>query len=81
MMDASQQTEAVYMWNDDKRKRQAENCKKTAPWRLSTGPRSAEGKVRVSQNAIKHNLRGGVLRRAAELIAKSNKLLKEMNHE
>jgi hypothetical protein len=69
------------MWNDEKRKRQAENCKKTAPWKQSTGPRTEEGKARVSQNALKHGLRSGILRRAADFLAQSNKFLKEMSHE
>jgi hypothetical protein len=66
------------MWDDEKRKRQAANCRETAPWRFSTGPRSDQGKARVSKNAIKHGLRSGILRKTADFLARSNKILKEI---
>jgi hypothetical protein len=69
------------MWNEERRKRQADNCRETAPWTHSTGPRSSAGKARVSQNALKHGLRGGILRRAADFIAQSRKIMKELEHE
>jgi hypothetical protein len=36
----------------ERRIRQAEIIRKTRPWEHSTGPRSAEGKARVSRNAF-----------------------------
>lgn len=40
-------------WTDEDRKRQAENCRQNKPWRLSTGPRTKEGKRKVRMNALK----------------------------
>lgn len=65
------------MWTEDRRLKQAAICRVTAPWSRSTGPRTEKGKAKVSQNAFKHGLRGGILRKAAELIAQSKKILKE----
>ena len=61
-----------------RKRRQAEIVKVTKPWTRSTGPRSPEGKARVAQNAKKHGLRGGLLRKTATLLAQNNKLMKEM---
>ena len=38
-------------WTPERRARQAELIKQWKPWMQSTGPRSAEGKERVSRNA------------------------------
>lgn len=38
-------------WTPERRERQSELICKTKPWLCSTGPKSAEGKVRSSQNA------------------------------
>lgn len=64
--------------NEERKKRQAEIVKTTRPWSYSTGPRSEEGKARVGQNALKHGLRGGIFRKAANLLTLNNKLLKEL---
>jgi len=38
-------------WTADERAAQAERCRQTQPWRHPTGPKSVEGKRKVSQNA------------------------------
>lgn len=68
-------------WDEKRRLKQADNCRATAPWRHSTGPRTAEGKARVSRNAVKHGLRGGILRQASAFLALTRKTLKELEHE
>ena len=40
-------------WTEERRKAQAERCRKNKPWEKSTGPRTAEGKARSSMNAFK----------------------------
>ncbi|BCL59467.1 hypothetical protein DGMP_01600 [Desulfomarina profundi] len=66
------------MWTEERRRKQAQICKETKPWKHSSGPRSREGKKIASQNALKHGFRGGILRQANNLISRNNKLLKEI---
>lgn len=66
-------------WSTEDRLRQAEIIRQRAPWKRSTGPKSAAGKAKVAQNPVKHGLRGGIYRQAADLLAKQNKLLKELS--
>ncbi len=40
-------------WTEEARKAQAEAIRRWQPWKQSTGPRSADGKARVSRNACK----------------------------
>ncbi len=42
-------------WPPARRAAQAARCRALKPWTKSTGPKSAAGKARVAQNAIKHN--------------------------
>lgn len=44
-------------WTPERRRKQAENCRKAKPWVHSTGPQSAEGKKIVADNALKHGMR------------------------
>ena len=44
-------------WSMEQRKKQAEIINKSKPWNKSTGPKSDEGKNKVSQNAYKHGMR------------------------
>lgn len=43
-------------WSPERRRRQAENIRKTKPWEQSTGPRTDAGKAACAQNAVKHGL-------------------------
>ena len=38
-------------WTPERRKRQSEAIRRWKPWRLSTGPKSPEGKATVASNA------------------------------
>lgn len=44
-------------WTPERRARHAEAIRKWAPWKKSTGPKTALGKARSSQNAWKHGKR------------------------
>lgn len=50
-------------WTPERRARQAELIRAWQPWTRSTGPRTAEGKAKVSSNAWK----GGYWRELREL--------------
>ena len=38
-------------WTPEQRQRQAEAIRRWKPWQYSTGPKSPEGKAKVSRNA------------------------------
>ena len=38
-------------WTPERRQRQAEQIRRWKPWEQSTGPKTPEGKARVSRNA------------------------------
>ena len=55
------------VWITERRARQSEAIQRWKPWERSTGPKSAEGKVKVSQNAFKGAERA-LLRKLARLL-------------
>ena len=61
-------------WDQQRKNRQAQLIQQWKPWRQSTGPKTVEGKSKVSQNsykgAVREQLRdlAGVLRKNQELI-------------
>lgn len=44
-------------WPPQRRLRQAENCRRTQPWKKSTGPKTRAGKARMKENPLRHGLR------------------------
>lgn len=62
-------------WNDARRRKQAENIRKTRPWEKTTGPKSAEGKAAVSQNALKTGMHTGDMRELRRLLAAHRRFL------
>jgi len=44
-------------WSPERRARQAALIRRWAPWRRSTGPKTAAGRTRCSMNALKHGYR------------------------
>ena len=61
-------------WTSERRQRQAEQIRRWKPWEQSTGPRTAEGKARVSRNAWQ----GGHRAQLRELSKTLNAELAEM---
>lgn len=61
-------------WTLERRQRQAELVKQWRPWDKSTGPKTLEGKERVSRNAWK----GGHRQKLRELSKELNSELAEM---
>jgi hypothetical protein len=41
-------------WPPSRRRAQAQNIRKTQPWRRATGPKTSAGKARIRTNALKH---------------------------
>lgn len=65
-------------WTPERRQRQAEQIRNWRPWEQATGPRTADGKARISQNAWKGGQRPELRRLAkrvkAELAAMGQSL-------
>lgn len=59
-------------WQTHRTRKKSENCKKTKPWRHTTGPKTDAGKQISSQNALK---RGNS---TADMIALSNALYHQL---
>lgn len=60
-------------WTADRRKKQRELIQRWKPWEKSTGAKTAEGKARVSRNAVKT----GDSRETRYLIIELNRLLRK----
>ena len=60
-------------WTPERRERQRQAIQRWRPWEQSTGPRTAAGKARVSQNAY----RGGEWRKVREL----SRALRELSRQ
>ncbi len=60
-------------WTDERKARQAKAIKRWRPWEHSTGPRTAEGKARVSRNAY----RGGARPTLRALARQLNELMRD----
>lgn len=63
-------------WTPEQRERQREAIKTWKPWEQSTGPKSPEGKARVSQNGWRGGQREA-MRELARLIAEHRKALRD----
>jgi hypothetical protein len=64
-----------YSRTPEHRKRRAELIRKWKPWEQSTGPKSAEGKAKVSRNGDKGGYRP-MLRELAQLLREQRNELK-----
>ena len=56
-------------WTLERRRKHSEAIRKWKPWERSTGPKSEEGKGRVSLNAFKHGMRSAEIREIEAVLA------------
>jgi hypothetical protein len=64
-------------WTSERRARQSAAIQQWRPWEHSTGPKSEEGKARVSRNAYKGGTRA-ILRDLARLLRRQAEALKRI---
>ncbi len=59
-------------WTKERREKQSLLIHRWRPWEQSTGPRSEEGKVAVSNNALKHGARSKQTKELRSILAELN---------
>ncbi len=64
-------------WTSERRARQAALIHRWKPWERSTGPKTPEGKARVSRNPYKGGTRA-MLRELARLLREQGEALKRI---
>jgi hypothetical protein len=64
-------------WTEEEREQQAERIREWRPWEHSTGPKTAEGKVRASRNADKGGTRP-LLRELSRVLREQRRALDEL---
>ena len=67
-------------WTEERRQRQSELIQAWQPWEQSTGPRTAEGKAKSSQNACKGGIRP-LFRMIDAILRKQQQSLDELSAE
>ena len=65
-------------WNDERRRKQAKNCRKTKPWTKTTGPKTAQGKQAVRDNALTHGMRSVEVEELRRLLHLQQKIVTAM---
>jgi len=65
-------------WSEERRIRHRELIKRWRPWERSTGPKTVEGKVIVSRNALKHGGRCAEVRRVQRILLDYRKKLSKV---
>lgn len=65
-----------YYRTPQRRRLQAKLIRQWRPWEKATGPKTSEGKAKVSRNAYKGGTRG-LLRALAKALRKQGKALKD----
>ena len=68
-------------WTPERKARQSQAIREWEPWRKSTGPKTAAGKRRSSQNAIKHGRYRGDLTAAITNAVLALRELKQLGAE
>jgi len=65
-------------WPEKRRQKQAETCRKTKPWKHTTGPKTRTGKATSSQNALKSGLHTAEMRALRKALSKQTKFLRDL---
>lgn len=68
-------------WTKEKRARVAKRTKSQKPWERSTGPKTAEGKAKVSQNAYQHGFFSADFKGVMALLEVQATFVISMNHD
>lgn len=66
-------------WSPERRSAHTEAMRRWKPWEKSTGPTSAAGKARSSQNAFKHGSYSALERELSRLLRENNRVLRRVN--
>jgi len=64
-------------WSDERRAKQAENIRKTQPWKTTTGPKTTEGKAAVAQNALRSGFHTADMQALKKAVSRHAKMLRE----
>lgn len=65
-------------WSKERRSRQAENIRKTKPWKRATGAKTVEGKQVVSRNAYRHGFRSEDMKVIRRLLRAQRNFVKKI---
>lgn len=65
-------------WSRERRAKQAENIRNSKAWERSTGPRTAEGKQAVKNNAHKHGWRSEDIAEVRRLLRLQRRLVRDI---
>lgn len=68
-------------WPPERRRAQAARIRRQKPWLKATGPRTAVGKARVAQNALKHGRRSAAFLRQYRAISRLLRFQKQRLHK
>ena len=65
-------------WTEEQKRRQSEKIRQLKPWLKSTGPKTEEGKKKVSKNNLKHGLRTEAAQELRQLLREQAEILKRL---
>lgn len=65
-------------WTLEQRLQQAQRIRQQKPWKHSTGPRTVDGKEKVSKNSYKHGGRCAEVRELAQNITEYKRQLNKL---